>query len=202
MKKILIAVIPLLLMLFTVQTADAQSLPEPGDRTFEITTAPFSNNPVSFNELRLRSFQSEDRALRIRGILEYARNRFNDENYDSEFFISLAPGLEWHLAQHERISLFYGAELPISYFTTREHRGDVTNKNVSGGESFGIGLNALAGVDLHFLNSFYTGVEVRYGIRYRSGLDAEVNGETVDNDSSVFIFTNSALPRFRLGVKF
>ena len=189
-------------MFFTVQTADAQSLPESGDKTFEITTSPFSASPISFNELRLRTFQSEDRALRLRGLIEYARDRFNEDNYDTEFFISLAPGMEWHSAQHERISLYYGAELPISYRTTREHRDNVTNKNVSGGEFFGLGLNAIAGVDLHFLNSFYAGVEVRYGIQYRSGLDAEVSGETLQNDSSDFTFTNSAIPRFRLGVKF
>ena len=106
MKKVLITVISLLLAFCFNEQADAQNLPGGGDRTFEITTSPFSENPVSFNEVRLRMFQSQDRALRIRGSINYLSERTSEEDRDSELRIALAPGMEWHVLQHERVSVF------------------------------------------------------------------------------------------------
>jgi len=192
----------LMFALISTQDTEAQELPSSGDRTFEITVSPFSGSPVSFTNFRLRQFQSADNALRLRANMSYTSERMDDDNRDSQFSLLLAPGMEWHAFQQDRISIFYGVELPINYLTSREHREDYTNKNTNGNEHFGIGLNGLVGMDVHFLQRLYAGFEVSYGFAYRSYLDGEYMDQDFDNDSSEFVLSSSAVSQFRFGFRF
>ena len=74
--------------------------------------------------------------------------------------------------------------------------------NVNGGEHFGIGINALAGLDIHFLQRLYTGLEVGYGFDVRSSLDEERNGNTIERDGRQVVLGSFFYPRFRLGIRF
>ncbi|MDI6401943.1 hypothetical protein QLX67_08050 [Balneolaceae bacterium ANBcel3] len=206
-KNILLSAVALMMILCCVQHAGAQQLPTAGTKTFEITMSPMANVPVTFNEVRFRSFRSHDSALRLRTSLYYESDRFDENTRDTWFQMEIAPGKEWHFLQNERISAYYGAEIPIQYATSRQHREDAagntwTNKNNQGGEFFGIGLSAVAGLDVHFLDFLYGGVEVYYMLVFRSGLDGEVNNVTFDNDGRELVFGTAQLGRFRFGIKF
>lgn len=202
MNKKLLAVCTLLFLLINFQNADAQNLPSSGDKTIELMIAPFSSSPISFNEFRFRMFRSQDMALRARGDIYYTSDRMDEDNKDTEFYIALAPGIEWHVLQDERYSVYYGAELELALRTSRQHRGDETNKNMNGDDYFGFALNALAGIDFHFLERLYTGIELGYGLSFRSYRDAEVNGNVIENDASDFYLGRFASSRFRLGFRF
>ncbi|MEX0681549.1 MAG: hypothetical protein WD097_09220 [Balneolales bacterium] len=202
MKNYIITAFILVFALCTVKSADAQMLPSNGDRTFEITVSPFSSSPVSFSHLRIRTFNSQNTAMRMRAGLNYLNESQNEDNSNSRLSILLAPGMEWHPIQEGRLSIYYGVEVPISYVTTRENVDGVKNVNNDGGEHFGLGLNSLLGFDIHFLERLYTGVEISYGLRYRSFLDAELNGNEIENNGSDISFSNSAISQFRLGFTF
>lgn len=191
-----------LLLLCNLNTASAQDVAGSGDRTFEIGVTPFSDNPVSFNQFRLRTFPDDNTAYRTRGAITYQSDREDEDRRTSNFQLNLAPGIEWHFFSHDRISVYYGAELPISYRTTRRERDDETDRNYDGNGFFGLGLNAITGMDMHFLQRLYTGIEVGYGLNYRSYLDAEIGGEDVDIDRATFTLGTFAFPNFRFGIRF
>ncbi len=210
MKKTIISAIVLTFALGCIQYeyAEAQHLPSSGDRTFEVTVSPFTGVPVIFNEVRFRMFRSPDSALRLRTNITYESDRFDDDTRDMEFSLALAPGMEWHAIRRERIAVYYGAEIPISYRTSQQEYvwagDDIVDKNTIGNEHFGIGVMGVTGFDIHFLGVLYTGAEVRYGFMYRSFLDQEVRGDVFRNDGSDFVFgpQAGALGRFRLGFTF
>lgn len=201
MIKLLISTL-VLLFLWNHNPAVAQDVAGSGDRTFEIGVTPFSGNPISFNQFRLRTFPDDNTAYRVRGAITYQSDREDEDFRTSSFQLNVAPGIEQHFFSYNRISLYYGAELPISYRTTRREREDETDKNYDGEGFFGIGLNAITGMDMHFLQRLYTGIEVGYGLNYRSFLDAEIGGEDIDIDRSTFTLGTFAFPNFRLGIRF
>lgn len=202
MKKLTIAVVTLLCLVVCNQNVEAQMLPASEDRTFEITMSPFAANPVSFTEFKMRMFQSEDMALRVRADLNYSSNRVDEDERSSQFYIMVAPGVEYHTLQSERLSVYYGGELGLQFRTSRVHMDDVTNKNVNNNDLFGIGVNAFAGLDIYFLERLYTGVEVGYGLTFISYLDAEINDNVMDDDRRDITLNRNLNPRFRFGIKF
>ncbi len=206
-KYLLLSTAALFMAFCAAQHSYAQELPSSGTRTFEILVSPMANNPVTFNEVRVRTFRSHDSALRLRADIFYESERADETTRDTWFDISLAPGKEWHVMQSGRFSGFYGAEIPLRYATSRQHREDAqgnsfTNKNNQGGEHFGIGVSAFAGLDAHFLDMLYAGVEVHYMVLYRDYLDGEVNNTTFDNDARDLVFGSTPVGRFRLGIAF
>lgn len=198
----IVAALSLTFLLGDVNITSAQQIAESGDRTFEVGVTPFSSSPVSFNQLRLRSFQSDDTAYRIRGFVNYQSERQNEDRRDSRVDINAAPGMEWHFFNYENISLYYGAELPLSFRTSRSFRGDETWRNTNPNGFFGIGVSALAGMDLHFLQRLYTGVEVNYGLNFRTYFDQEVGDQTQDVDANQLTLGPNAYPNFRFGIRF
>ena len=190
-------------MLSGVQHSHSQELPTADDRTFEITIAPFEGSPVSFNQFRLRSFQSTDTAWRLRADIDYESRRTGENQRRSRLDLEVAPGIEWHAFQLDRISAYYGAELGLRYRTSRDEiSAEIVNRNNNPAGFFGVDLNALAGLDLHFLQRLYTGVEVGYGIRFTNYLDQQVNDQDVEVDRRDLDIRTMAQPRFRLGFRF
>ena len=207
MAKYILLPAAIVLFFCTSQQSYAQELPAAGTNTFEVLVSPFANNPVTFNEVRFRRFRSDDTALRLRADLDYRSEREDEDFRDTRFDFSVAPGMEWHFMQNSPISVFYGAEIPIRYVTTREHGEDAqgesfTNKNTRGDEHFGIGVGAFAGIDFHFLDMLYAGMEVRYRIQYRSYLDGEIGNTTFDNDARDFLISSAPVGQFRFGITF
>ncbi|MEX1122264.1 MAG: hypothetical protein WED82_09035 [Balneolales bacterium] len=199
MKKHLLPLITLGCFLLSINNAAAQNLPSENDKTFEVMVSPFSSSPISFEQFRFRTFQSSDKAYRLRGDINYDSSRQSENQSDSEFEFTIAPGIEWHAFRYDRISLYYGGELMLNYETNRTQVSeDRTDKE----GSFGVGLNAIAGLDVHFLQRLYTGMEVGYGLQMRSFLDSEIAGNTVENDRREISLGTFYLPRFRFGVTF
>lgn len=198
----LLAATAMAFILLNSNEASAQQVAESGDRTFEVGVTPFSSSPVSFNQLRLRMFQADDTAYRVRGFVNYQSERAHENRRDSRTDINLAPGIEWHFFNYENISLYYGAELPLSYRTSRSFREDETWKNTNPIGFFGVGVSALAGMDLHFLQRLYTGLEVNYGLNFRSYFDQEAGDQTQEIDANELTLGPNAYPNFRLGIRF
>ncbi|MEX0686727.1 MAG: hypothetical protein WD267_03500 [Balneolales bacterium] len=202
MKKLLL---PLLVvtMLSISTNVTAQNLPSEGDRTFEIMISPFSSSPISFNQFRLRQFRGSDSAYRLRGDIDYESNRLGENRKDSEFYIQLAPGIEWHAFQYDRLSMYYGGELDLSFNTSRNQiNEDRTDKNINSTGFFGLGINGIIGLDIHFLQRLYTGLEVGYGLQMYNYLDGEVDGNTIENNMRDIYLGRFSSSRFRLGVRF
>ncbi len=203
MKIFISSILMLAICIAGAQFSYAQELPDAGDRTFEVTVAPFDGSPVSFGEFRLRSFQSTDSAFRLRADVDYESRRTGENQRRSRLMLEVAPGIEWHAFQYDRLSVYYGAELGLRYRTSRDQiSADITNRNNNPAGFFGVDLNALAGLDLHFLQRLYTGVEVGYGIRFTNYLDQEINDQDVEVNRRDLDIGTFAQPRFRLGFRF
>ncbi len=203
MKTLLTSLLIICFWMSGVNFIQAQQLPAAGDRTFEIGITPLGNNPVNFDQFRLRSFQNSDTAYRLRVDIYYESERTGEHRRDSRFDIELAPGIEWHALQQDPLSVYYGAEVGLRYRTSRQQVSeDITNINTNPNGFFGVDVNALVGFDLHFLQYLYTGAEVGYGIRFTNYLDQEVNDQDVEVDARDFYLRRIAYPRIRLGMKF
>lgn len=203
MKNFLLPALLLVFISLNTTHLSAQNLPSDNDKTFEVMVSPFSSSPIAFDQLRFRAFQSSDMAYRLRGNLGYDSSRAGENQRSSQFQIEVAPGVEWHAFQYNRISMYYGGELRLMYATTRNQvNEDRTDRNTNSSGFFGIGVNALVGLDVHFLQRLYTGMEVGYGLQMVNFLDAEVAGETVSNDRRDISLGTFYYPRLRLGVRF
>lgn len=170
----LLFLFPILLLAFP-DRAQAQVLPEPDSWTFEVGFNPMSDNPVVFERIRVRNFDEQQVAYRMGADIRILSSVQPDDTRHTDLRLAVAPGIEWHVIQYERISAYYGAEAVIRY--------------ASPDNRFGVDLNALAGVDVHFLERFYAGAEVGYGLHTDwSGVD--------------FLLTGFAFPGYRVGVVF
>lgn len=170
-----IGILFLILFLYPAGKAQAQVLPEPESWTFEVGVNPLADEPVFIDRIRVRNFDSHDVAYRLGADLRLISTVQPDDSRHSDFRVAVAPGIEWHALQYERISAYYGAEAVVRYN--------------SAGSRFGVDLNALAGVDVHFLERFYAGAEVGYGLQTDlSGVDVLLGG--------------FAFPGYRVGVVF
>lgn len=203
MTKYLLPLLITGLLSINANLATAQNLPSEGDKTFEVMISPFSSSPISFEQFRFRSFQGSDMTYRLRGNLRYDSDRSGEFSRESEFYLELAPGVEWHAFQYNRLSMYYGGELDLTYNTSRQQISeDRTDKNPNLTDYFGVGVNAIVGLDVHFLQRLYTGMEVGYGLQMRNYLDAEINGNTVENEGREISLGSFFYPRLRLGVTF
>ena len=190
----------------TAVTADAQYKPVAGERTLEVNFAPLGGTPLTMGGIRYRTFKSETTALRLSLFLGYGSTGTVTQDEDSEldlvelkdtetnFDISLQPGIEKHFAGTERISPYIGAVLAISYGTTTEKEqqqvpdqevGTVTTK----GGTLGFGLNALAGFDYYIASKLYLGTELGFGLAMTKDLTKKITNDNIegaeDSESNV-----------------
>jgi hypothetical protein len=163
-----------LLALFSkvnAQSSNEDSIFKPvaGEKTFELFINPFSATPITFNNVRLRKFATENKAYRLGGTFGFISQAPN-----FNLNLSLMSGIEKHFKGTKRLSPYVGGELSIlgsfSSSSIKDIGTKVTTKNSgsfsdgSNRSMFGFGLNALVGTDFYVSKHLYLGIEAGYGI--------------------------------------
>ena len=176
--------------------------PITGQKTFEVYLNPLSATPITFNNVRLRKFVSENKAYRLGGTLG-----ITNESPNFNFNLALMPGLEKHFAGTKRLSPYVGGELSILGSFSSSSVKDVGTKittNNSGSffdgsnrSLFGFGLNALIGTDFYVSKHLYFGIEAGYGLSLNKILK---NVKTVIvNGGQTTTTTTDGTSKFTLG---
>ncbi len=174
MKKRIMLVVSILTL--TVSSAKAQTnneetvfKPVAGQKTFELFVNPLSATPISFNNVRLRKFITENKAYRLGVNLG-----LTSESPNFNFNLALMPGIEKHFNGTKRLSPYIGGEFLFLGSFSSSSLKDVAKKtttSTSGSFADGtnrsnltVGLNALIGTDFYVSKNLYLGIEAGYGL--------------------------------------
>ncbi|NEM96075.1 hypothetical protein [Pontibacter burrus] len=179
----------LALALVTIFTTQAQELPASttsdfkpvtGDKTAEVGFNFNSGTFLNGGQLRFRKFTSDDKALRL-GIGAFFEDTHQGVAETAHYGkITVSPGIERHFEGTSRISPYIGAELPLSYAYSK-YEDDIRVINGAWGDNgprgshIGVGLNAIAGVDVYLIKNFYLGFELGAGVSYKHFSKIEVD---------------------------
>jgi len=223
MKKVALA---FALILGAITIADAQYKPVGGEKNLEVSLAPLGGSPISIVGIKGRSWKSETSALRMTVFLGFMNETTITQDEDSDidaletkdksssFSISVAPGIEKHMAGTDRLSPYVGAYVNIGFTSNTDkeemqiNEDDVaTTTNKSG--SLNLGINGVAGFDYYIAEHLYLGTEIGFGLALDSPLMNKTEYEgfdpnpdnvegKVDNTSSFQIGPN-VIAQFRLG---
>jgi outer membrane protein W len=202
------------------------------DRNVEVQYAgPFTGSPFSMPVIKLRYFNTDNTALRLRANISSNSSTTPTERDNSDgktielkdksssFQFMVAPGYEMHFSGTNRLSPYIGGEAVIDYKSSseREESFDVSTgnsvvyKKTSNQDPgyFGFSLNGVAGFDFYLTKSLYLGVEVNYGLTLKSNLSTKVKTDDKDVDEvdpvkngGSFSFQPSAIGQYRLGFIF
>ncbi|UII26401.1 hypothetical protein LVD15_24400 [Fulvivirga maritima] len=234
MKKI----IPIFLMLLSVSVwaqdtsteegrDTIQFRPVAGEKTLELQFAPFGDDPISINGIKMRWFKSERKAFRLTANLAFVTSEdiMQQEDDDlglkelasrnSYLDITLKPGFEKHLKGTNKLSPYFGGEADLMYRRTKE-KGEFQegqsvyyNEVINEGGFFRVGLNAIAGFDFYVAKKLYLGAEVGYGVRFRKDLSVKLKSNYEDfeepepaNDGFSFVAGAFTEAQIRLGYTF
>jgi outer membrane protein W len=200
------------------------------DRNVEVQYAgPFADSPFSIDGIKLRYFNTDNTALRLRANITSTSSSTvtQQENSDSKllelkkkessFQFMVAPGYEMHFSATNRLSPYIGGEAVIDYLsssvrTESQDENAVYYSKTSNGTDpgyFGFSLNGVAGFDFYVTKSLYLGVEVNYGLTLKSNLSQKTKSdakefkeaEPIKNGGS-FSFQPGAIGQYRLGFIF
>ncbi len=190
-------------------------------------------NTLGISGLRGRYFLSNSSAVRANLDITYNSNstiiqqsqgsQKELKRTTNSFRIDLRPGYESHLSGTDRLSPYFGGELPIIYQSTsqkieRQVGNSVEETTIKNGQIgsrgpqrpgfLSLGLNGVAGADYYFANNLYLGVEVNFGLQYTINSSVKVedtgsgntpNDQTQAND---FSLSTGTIGTFRLGYVF
>lgn len=233
MKHLTIALSFITLLVGVGNVSHAQKF-EPGEISVELQGPSFTaGNTLGIAGLRGRYFLSKNTAVRGNLDINYTSNstitqqsqgtQKELETTRNFFNIDLRPGYELHLSGTDRLSPYFGAELPIIYQSTslkveRQVGNSVEERTYKDGRIGGngpqqqgflsLGLNGVAGADYYFAENVYLGVEVSFGFQYQITSDAKVEDTgsgTVPNDQAQgnnFNLNTGTIGTFRLGYVF
>jgi opacity protein-like surface antigen len=197
MKNTLLVLALAFVATFSAQAQDTLSAstsglkPVAGDKTAEVG---FNFNSGAFlngSQLRFRKFISDSKSLRlgVGALFEDMQQGVKTTAYFGK--ITVSPGIERHFEGTRRISPYIGAELPLSYAYSK-YEDDI--KVIKGswseggprGSHIGVGLNAIAGVDIYLIKNLYLGFEFGAGVSYRNFRKIEVDFKEHDfSDSTI-----------------
>ncbi len=179
--------------IFTGSFANAQDIYKQtgGEQNIEFLFAPLGGSPIGINGIRYRKFTSATTAYRAEVFLGYnsqttiSTGNGSDGNIDlkttnSEFDISIAPGIERHFPGTDRLSPYVGGVVLVGFGrsgTSREAivlntAEDIETLKASNG-SITFGANAVCGMDYYFADNIYIGAELGFGIAFTSELDSK-----------------------------
>jgi opacity protein-like surface antigen len=225
MKKSTI-ILAALFMSGSVAAAQEAETPEAGSFTTEVAFAPFSNEPFGLiNGLRGRFFLSDEFAIRADLELGYASssdhhfiNNNADEEIakDSRFIFGISPGVEYHFAIYERVSLYAGAAIGVGFFKasrkeTSTEQGaqevEISGANANDDRSgLMFGVQAFSGIDVYVYKNLYLGTELglQYGMVKPFEVETTIGSTTTTNKDYTLSSTLEfyILPAFRVGWKF
>ena len=196
-----------------------------GAKNLEVNFAPLGGSPISIGGIKFRYFASENKAYRLNVFLGSTSKKeitqdANGSNPElttksNEMNISIRPGIEKHMAGTDRLSPYIGAELNLTFNTSKEEKeaqnadntkNTTTTKGKKGYTSLGIG--AVSGVDFYFAKSIYMGAEIGFALNMTSNskVKTEISGDpnitTNPSDSkgdSSFQFGPTFISAIRLG---
>ncbi len=184
MKKVLLIAAAAVFMASAVEAQDVLKQTG-GEQNLEVLFTPLGGSPIGINGIRYRKFTSASSAWRANVFIGSSSsndktNGTNEAGEDvelndksSEFTISVAPGIEKHFPGTDRLSPYVGAEVLLSYGSTKEEMDmsdmapSVTTITEKSG-SFTGGLNGVAGVDYYFAHNIYLGCELGFGFAFTS----------------------------------
>lgn len=223
MKKKVLLVAVIAAGIFTTNELNAQDFkPSGGEKNIEVNFTPLGNAPISISNLRFRYFASSDMAYRLgfsvsssseTGItLAGTDNDVELEDKDSEFAVTLNPGIEKHFEGTDRLSPYVGAELNFTMINEKQTQevlnddGDgVGGENETTDGSTLFGLNLVLGADWYFSEHIYMGTEVGFGFASTSYKDTEATSgstTTTTPNGSDFNFGPTFNSAIRLGFLF
>ncbi len=169
---------------------------------------------VSGASVKVRRFKSEKVVERFTANLSFNNTKRNNihgtEGFDSSktaFGLSLSYGREKHFAGAERLSTYIGWDVTAGVFTASnksQASSAQTDLRKSSQSAFGIGVQAVTGMDYYVLPKVYLGVELNYGLNYgHAGKLNEINdaGQPHETGSSI-TFTPAMGGSFRMGYRF
>ena len=212
----------LALALVTVFTAQAQELPAStasdlkpvtGDKTAEVGFNFNSGTFLSGGQLRFHKFTSDNKALRLSANAYFKDDAAPAKEVTATYgFLTVSPGIERHFEGTKRLSPYIGAELPLTFAHSRYEDPEKTIKGGwhEGNGNYGhvgIGVNALAGVDVYLIKNLYLGIEFGAGISYKDNQKVKVDFKednlpdyTFDGDNTISFDTFTR--GFRIGFVF
>lgn len=116
----------------------------------------------------------------------------------SQTGIAIALGYEKHMAGAERLSTYFGGDVLIGYA-----KQSLKGSSETSASGFGFGLRGVTGFDYYFIPKVYLGVELGYGLSFRSYGDVTIAGTTVkDSGSSTISLSPFAATQLRIGYRF
>ena len=216
--------------LFIGTTANAQEVMKQtgGEQNLEVLFAPLGGSPIGINAIKYRKFTSATTAIRASVFLGYGSTTSktlgggtdgNDElkTTNSNFNISIQPGIERHFVGTDRLSPYYGAEAIIGFGTSGTTRDAIygTDNSIKSIKSssqgtLNLGVNAFAGMDFYFADNIYMGAELGFGIGFSSQMtqkseSLDFNGDVVTSETpggSSFNAGPTVVGAIRLGFLF
>lgn len=175
-----------------------------GDFGTEIYFRPWNGNATFslIDGVKARYFISDK--LAVRATLNFDRASETDYSYvtiankeietkqvDTYTQFGITPGIEYHFASYEKISLYAGAQVGLSFAnakskTTNNDNSDmmeITGTSGLGSGGFSFGISAFTGIDYHFTNNLYIGAELGFG--YNSFKSKEVKTKAVVGNTTI-----------------
>ena len=219
MKKITLI---LALVTFCSLSASSQDFkPVPGDFSAEVNFSPFSSTPINISYLRFRSFNAENRAIRLGVFLGFQHDKPDtDPNNDEEttnqtIELNIRPGLEKHFEGTDRLSPYIGGELDLAFKLSRSEIEDDGNETSIEGawNQFGaergftrVGANLILGADYYIAKRVYLGTEFGFGFEFikQSDIVFKIGSTEIDEEKggSTFQLGPNVNSSIRLGFNF
>lgn len=201
-----------------------------GAKNLEVNFAPLGGSPISIGGIKYRKFDSTgNKAYRLNVFIGSSSKKEITQQEDAPNYvaeltkktsgmnISIRPGIEKHMAGTDRLSPYMGAELNLTFNTSKKVEEfennatttdvstyEVTTKGADGYTSIGLGL--VSGCDFYFAKSIYLGAEIGFGFNMTSMSDKKTeSGQTpsvpsvTENQGSSFQFGPTFISAIRLG---
>lgn len=143
--------------------------------------------------------------LGFRSNTNYAGTERNQNfSKSTAFSWSFAPGIEKHFGTGKLVG-YIGAELPVGSSSSKQTAnvaGIVTVTENGAGDSFGIGANAIFGVDYYLFPNVYIGAEFTPGVIYSKGKEIKVDNTVSGVGNDYVNFNLSSSSGIKVGVRF
>jgi len=197
MKKVLMIAA---VALFVGSVAQAQDIYKQtgGEQNIEFLFAPLGSSPIGINGIKYRKFTSATTAWRAEVFLGF--NSSTDitvggvdddielKTTNSDFSISIAPGIEKHFPGTDRLSPYVGGVVLVGFGRTATGNEVIVNADedienlVSSNGNITLGANAIIGVDYYFADNIYVGAELGFGVAFTSELDSKTENIVFDDN--------------------
>lgn len=200
MKKLMISVV----LAFAAMTLSAQESPiflRKGTQSLSAFGS-FSQNSLfqTTSGIMYNYFLDDDLALRANVRLGF--NNENRKNTDSDFTTEetsnnfrLGAGLQKSLIKSRRFNGYIAGDALVGFLSQREKWGDNERKS----SSFEFGLRPAMGIEFHFVDNFFVGLEWGYDVIFNSTKDEDSSYKT---NNSILDVADLSSATIRVGFNF